>query len=91
MELPVPLWLKDKACITELVQAEVSKEPRGDGQRLKRNRHLGRSSPIWPAEQGQTRIQAGMELVVGVVSPKEISPSISSGRDSTCLQSVCCV
>ena len=50
------------------------------GKELKRNRHLGRSSPVWAAEQGQAGIQAEMELPVGTMSPEEISPAVPSGR-----------
>lgn len=36
MKLPVPFYLKDKACITELVQAESRIALRRDGQKAKR-------------------------------------------------------
>lgn len=53
-------------------QVEASRE-------LKRNRHVVKSSPIHPIEQGQAGIQAEVELPVRTVSPKGISPVIPSG------------
>lgn len=56
------------------------------GKKVKRNRHLVMSSPIWIGVEGQAGIQIEIKLSIGTVSSKEISPAIPSRKGSSCLQ-----